>query len=235
MTSLAQTTATEREAEATGDPFPRLGGALCLDFVNTLYWRGDPARRDDRLSDYAALVAWSVHAAGVSQGAAAALLAEAARRPQAAREVLDRARRLREAILVTCTTAGRGDAASGDGHATLGVAALVLNEEVAIASARRRLSPPDAAALQAGEWQWQWMWDPEPAALDRPLWAVADSAATLLAAGAHVHVRSCANDACGWVFLDLTRNHSRRWCDMRLCGNRAKVRRHAQRHRRLAT
>ena len=45
-------------------------------------------------------------------------------------------------------------------------------------------------------------------------------------------IRECDGDTCGWLFLDTTRNHSRRWCDMRGCGNRAKVRRHRQKQRR---
>ena len=44
------------------------------------------------------------------------------------------------------------------------------------------------------------------------------------------HLRQCCGDNCGWLFLDSSKNHSRRWCDMRDCGNRAKVRRHRQKH-----
>ncbi|MGW5559426.1 CGNR zinc finger domain-containing protein [Micromonospora sp. NPDC003944] len=39
-------------------------------------------------------------------------------------------------------------------------------------------------------------------------------------------------EGCGWLFLDSTRNHSRRWCDPLDCGNRARVRAYVQRHRR---
>jgi len=47
-------------------------------------------------------------------------------------------------------------------------------------------------------------------------------------------VRICeatATDGCGWLFLDETRNRSRRWCSMKDCGNRAKARRHYRRRR----
>lgn len=43
-------------------------------------------------------------------------------------------------------------------------------------------------------------------------------------------LKRCGNPLCRWVFIDGSRNRSRRWCDMAACGNRAKV----ARHRRLA-
>jgi predicted RNA-binding Zn ribbon-like protein len=53
------------------------------------------------------------------------------------------------------------------------------------------------------------------------------SAAELLTSGPLERVRECpGDDTCGWLFLDTSRNGSRRWCDMRTCGNRAKARRH---------
>ncbi|GLZ29082.1 hypothetical protein Lesp02_12720 [Lentzea sp. NBRC 105346] len=44
-------------------------------------------------------------------------------------------------------------------------------------------------------------------------------------------LKRCADDACGWVFWDVSRNHSRRWCTMRVCGNRAKARRYTARQK----
>jgi predicted RNA-binding Zn ribbon-like protein len=61
------------------------------------------------------------------------------------------------------------------------------------------------------------------------LWPVLWSAARLLAAPELAHLRKCAAPNCGWLFVDTTRNRSRRWCDMRVCGNRDKVRRHRRR------
>jgi predicted RNA-binding Zn ribbon-like protein len=58
------------------------------------------------------------------------------------------------------------------------------------------------------------------------LWPVARSAADLLTSQEQSRVRECAASDCGWLFLDLSRNRSRRWCDMETCGNRTKARRH---------
>ena len=72
-----------------------------------------------------------------------------------------------------------------------------------------------------------WEWDRASSGLDRMLWPVSWSAAELLAHGPLGRVRECpGQDNCGWLFLDLSKNASRRWCDMRVCGNRAKARRH---------
>jgi predicted RNA-binding Zn ribbon-like protein len=44
-------------------------------------------------------------------------------------------------------------------------------------------------------------------------------------------LKRCAEHTCGWVFWDASKNHSRRWCSMRVCGNRTKSRRYATRRR----
>jgi len=60
---------------------------------------------------------------------------------------------------------------------------------------------------------------------EAPLWPIARSAAELLASEQVHFIRNCSSKTCQWLFLDTSKNHRRRWCDMKLCGNRAKVRR----------
>jgi predicted RNA-binding Zn ribbon-like protein len=74
-----------------------------------------------------------------------------------------------------------------------------------------------------------WEWEDDPAALDAPLWPVAHALGELLVCEPRERLRLCASQTCLWIFLDTTRNGRRRWCDMSVCGNRAKVR--AYRHR----
>ena len=67
---------------------------------------------------------------------------------------------------------------------------------------------------------------------ERVLWPVVWSAANLLTSRILERVGQCADDrGCGWLFMDLSRNRSRRWCDMKDCGNRDKVRRYYARKR----
>jgi predicted RNA-binding Zn ribbon-like protein len=67
--------------------------------------------------------------------------------------------------------------------------------------------------------------------LDRPLWTLARAAGDLLTGPELARVRRCGSATCASMFLDTSRNGSRRWCDMETCGNRAKARRHYSRAR----
>ena len=76
-----------------------------------------------------------------------------------------------------------------------------------------------------------WALKGEKKALERPVWLLARSAAELLTSAQLNRVRECGGVNCGWLFLDTSRNGSRRWCDMKSCGNRAKTQRHYKRKR----
>jgi predicted RNA-binding Zn ribbon-like protein len=76
-----------------------------------------------------------------------------------------------------------------------------------------------------------WDWACAEDALDRVLWPVVHDAAGLLTSQELKRVKKCADERCGWLFFDTSRNHSRRWCSMESCGNRAKARRHYERQR----
>jgi predicted RNA-binding Zn ribbon-like protein len=99
----------------------------------------------------------------------------------------------------------------------------VLNEELASAMARSQVVPTDEG--------FTWLWAQGGKALDCMLWPIARSAADLLTDGPLDSVRVCEGRGCGWMFLDTSRNRTRRWCDMKICGNRAKARRHQERAR----
>jgi predicted RNA-binding Zn ribbon-like protein len=77
----------------------------------------------------------------------------------------------------------------------------------------------------------QWQFDSSSDSLEAPLWPIARSAAELLASDQVGYVRACASKTCEWMFLDESKNHRRRWCDMTKCGNRAKVRRFYKRQK----
>ena len=77
---------------------------------------------------------------------------------------------------------------------------------------------------------WEWGGDVED--FNQIIWQVARSSAELLTSDQLSRVRVCEDDrGCGYLFIDTTRNHSRRWCSMESCGNRAKARRHYARQR----
>jgi predicted RNA-binding Zn ribbon-like protein len=188
-----------------------IGGALCLDFVNTVDPRHAPGRRE-YLDSYPALVAWGSHTGAIDADQAERLRQAAAAQPAEADRVLGRAIRLREALYPLFSQADRRRRPEPE---DLGV----LQAELARALASFRLSWSPAG--------FGWGWDQASSGLDRVLWPVAWSAADLLAQGPLERIRECPGQGtCGWLFLDLSKNASRRWCDMRVCGNRAKARRH---------
>jgi predicted RNA-binding Zn ribbon-like protein len=185
-----------------------LGGLLCLDFLNTVSWRGDRREPGERLTGYTELVYWASRVRILDAGSARRLLGSAKRQPATADAVLARAIELREA-LARLLSAGK-DRAHGD---------------VAIVNALLSAAPP-RVALRARNSCYAWTDEESEESLDSPLHPVVWSAADLLTSTQLRNVRSCAETRCGWFFLDASPGGNRRWCSMRECGNRAKARRH---------
>jgi predicted RNA-binding Zn ribbon-like protein len=185
--------------------------SLCLDFANTLSWRTS-GKPEEKLGSYAALVEWGRKAGIVSAREARAMLKAA----QTSTGVLQRAITLRESIYRTF-------AARAAGRRARPFDLAILNETVSEAMAHLRLVAERKAFV--------WRWPADSDAARRILWTVARSAAELLTSDHLGAVRVCSGAECGWLFLDLSRNRSRRWCAMSDCGNREKARRHYQRVR----
>jgi predicted RNA-binding Zn ribbon-like protein len=97
-----------------------------------------------------------------------------------------------------------------------------FNRELLEAPARRELIFDGDA--------YRWRLPAEVDSLDSLLWRLMWSAADLLASDRLAQVKVCAGEGCGWLFLDASRNQSRRWCSMADCGNRAKASRYYRRH-----
>jgi predicted RNA-binding Zn ribbon-like protein len=191
----------------------RRGGALCLDFVNTVDVHDGTPSYDDLQPGYMNLLTWAEWADVVSPEEARRLLRRARREARVAAEVRRRAVALREAIFRVTTALvaeGTPDPAS----------IATLEGEIRAASPHRHLQIHDGALA--------WRWSGEPV-LERVLWPVVASAeALLLSPDAH-RVRQCDSEACQWLFIDTTKNRSRRYCSATGCGNRERVRRFRQR------
>jgi predicted RNA-binding Zn ribbon-like protein len=197
--------------------FEFTGGELCLDFVNTVAHRTDGERRRDDLASFSDLLEWSRQAGTISAADHAVLKRAADRSPVAARRTLARAVALREAIYaaISAYCAGRSVPRS---------AIDTISRDAAIAASHRRI-----VTIAGSGSGFAWRWDATHARLDRAIWPLAWSAADLVTSARVNQVRECALETCGWLFVDTSRNQTRRWCDMRVCGNRAKVRRFYQR------
>jgi predicted RNA-binding Zn ribbon-like protein len=198
--------------------FEFVGGSVALDFANTLGGM-HTAPTHEHLVEYGDLVEFGRSAGTISPSQARHLAEEADRQPARASAVLRRAIALREAIW------GGFDAFAKGTRADPSDLDVIHREDLnALAHVRFAQSAGGGA-----DYEWS---DEIP--LERPVWAIARSAAELLRSKELTWVRECGSATCEWLFIDKSRNHSRRWCDMNDCGSEAKVRRFRQRQRRAA-
>ena len=193
----------------TGKELRLLGGAICLDFVNTVDTRLEPPR-EDFLPGFAELAGWGRHAGLLTASEKRAMLAESAAAPAAASVVHQRAIELREALYRLFRAPERPPP-----HAL-----AILNREL------QRAAANVSVERRKGKYELAWR---AQTVVDRLLGAIARSAADLLTSQRLEYVRECEGDGCGWLFLDTSKAHRRRWCSMAACGNRAKARRYRQR------
>ncbi|MFI5894433.1 CGNR zinc finger domain-containing protein [Actinoplanes sp. NPDC051513] len=183
------------------------GGAACLDFANTLDGRGTESP-EEYLHTYADLVSWGRYAGVLDESTARRLTGD---HPAVLRTAL----RLREAIFQVFVALGRGQAAPTDSLAT-------VQARYAEAMAVARLAPDGDG--------FDWRFDGDDPG--RAWWPLAVSAVRLLTAGPLDRVKVCAAEAgCIGLFVDTSKNRSRRWCTMDGCGVDAKVQRQARRRR----
>jgi predicted RNA-binding Zn ribbon-like protein len=188
-------------------PEDLVGGVAAIDFSNCVS-RLDSTAYTDR---YRFLLEWSRRRGSLDSAQVRRLSGEAERRPADLEEVAVRALQLARATCRILSGVACGRPPSAEDLA-------VLNWELSLALPRLRVEP--------GSRGFGWRWDADDSPLDRVLWPVARSAAELLVSEDLDRVKVCASDTCTWLFLDTTRNRQRRWCDMKVCGNREKARRH---------
>ena len=191
-----------------------IGGRLALDFVNT---KGDRLTDapNEHLPDYASFLAWAHHAGAVDGATPAASATKPPPLPGPPPRPSTRPSRYARRSTGMITERGRAPSAAD---------VTRVNEAFARASADPHLTFHDS------HYEIGWRCSDD---LTGPLDAIVRDAVHLLAApDESARVRSCESDSgCGWIFLDTTKSRTRRWCDMKVCGNRAKARRHYARRK----
>jgi len=197
---------------------PLIGGHISLDFANTASSR-TPGGKVERVHRFEDLLVWSERAGTATPAEVAALRAAARVDPTGAHRVLARALKFREALYRIFSATAAGQECQRPDLDT-------LNAVLQDALAHRALA---TTGVVTG-----WTWVHERSDLTRLLWPIALAAADLLTGSEVDRVKECGNSPCSWLFLDRSRNRSRRWCEMRDCGNRVKVRAFAARRRRGA-
>jgi len=189
--------------------FELIGGNVCLDFINTLDDR--PSTQPKELLKNFYELARFGEDTGILKPEELDFFYERVHLvPEEAADAMRRAIHLREALYAIFTA--------------------VMNRQTAPQLALNRLNANlhDAALhsrLVQVEGGLEWRFESMTSRCAAMLWPIARAAADLLASSDVALVRACSSPTCQWLFLDKSKNHHRRWCSMKQCGNRAKVRR----------
>jgi predicted RNA-binding Zn ribbon-like protein len=189
------------------------GGDLCLDFANTI---GSRPHGDEHLHSWLDLVVWADQAGLLEERAIPGLRERLEGEGRSTARAFLRALAMREGlyrIFGSMAAGGRPDPADLE----------AFNAALAVAMRDARVVPGDGNLT--------WGWSGPARSLDDLLRPVLRSAAELLVSSRQSDVRECASGTCSWLFLDGSRARRRRWCSMKVCGNRAKVRRYYGRRR----
>lgn len=192
--------------------FYRLGEKLCLDFVNTVGFHAGE-NPNEWLTNYERLALWGWEAGALKdKNKLESLLEHAESFPDKAQVILRQAIDLREAMYrIFCATVQNEPVQLAD--------MSILNSQLVRAT--------DFLKIECNEENEFFMiFNDDNDQLDSLLWPVVKSAVDLLTSHEINKVKQCEGGTCGWLFIDTSRNHSRRWCSMEECGNREKARRH---------
>jgi predicted RNA-binding Zn ribbon-like protein len=189
--------------------FQIIAGALCLDLINTLDSRAVPENQKELVPSYAELIDWAVQSGALPAVQGKVLVQAAGTHPREAADVYARAIELRECLYRIFTAVVENQKVQADDL-------CVFN--VYLGDALRHTE------LHTAQKGFRLGWAQDSLQLDSVLWPIVRSASELLTSDDLKRVRECGAGTCRWLFVDHSKNHSRRWCDMKVCGNRIKAR-----------
>jgi len=192
---------------------PSLGGDLSLDFVNTVHDRHEEPLRN-LLQNYLDLVVWVYSADAITNSQKERLLNKGRENQTKANQVYKDALQLREALYdFVATMINRGDISP--------VNLQMINQWLSRAFSNLELTQLSGHFVLN--------WNAENFELESVLWPIIRAFSDLVVSEDRKRIKQCGN--CGYLFVDNSKNKSRRWCSMEICGNRVKARRYAKKSR----
>lgn len=198
--------------------FQLVGGHPALDLVNTLDWRFRPSGSEELLNDYADLLRFSEQSGLITPSE----VRKFATGDQARKKrILSSTKKLRECLASILYAIVDGQAPAIDNVKTLSAFARTIRRSEDLAWCDSRL-------------RWKANRDRTNVS-DTPFRKLASAALDLVTSEEINKLSACSNPECRWLFLDGSKNNRRRWCDMKLCGNRIKARRYRGRQRAAAS
>ncbi len=198
---------------AVKSSFQLVAGHAVLDLVNTLDWRFRDTGPEELLKEYDDLLRFAEQSKVLSARQARHLRRTASSR--ASTHILQSAIELREALAQVFYD--------------------LLEQRSPSATSLKTLETFFEQARNQQKLQWnssaiEWTWSGSEDDPAFPLWTLSAAASALITSETMQHLRACDSPECRWLFLDTSKNHTRRWCDMKLCGNRMKARRFKAQH-----
>jgi len=196
-------------AKPNSAPFQLVTGHPVLDFVNTLDWRFRASGSEELLNHYADLLRFTEQSGLLTSSEVRKLATGDLVRKK---RILSSTKKLRECLASILYAIAAGQAPQIEDVRTLSTFARTVRETQDLEWCVSRL-------------QWKAV-KHRTNALDSPFRKLASAALDLLTSGELNKLCACSNPECRWLFLDGSKNKARRWCDMKLCGNRIKARRY---------
>ena len=194
-------------------PFELIAGHPALDLVNTLDWRFRDHGPEELLPSYNDLLRFSAQSELVTVKQVRQIVRTTTE--SAAADALVACRELREAAADVLYAAVDDRTPGGSQIKSLDRFFKEAREHQRLAWSGSRLV---------------WEWPASECVAELPFWMLSLSTAHLLTSGDMGRLRACEKPDCRWLFLDTSKNHTRRWCDMKICGNRMKARRFKATH-----
>ena len=193
--------------------FELIGGHVALDLVNTLDWRFRDGGAEELLTSYSDLIRFVEQTGLMQAGVARRLLRNDPKGK--AEKIVAAVRELREAAASILYAAVNGQNPQASWVRELGdfFRDAAKQEHLCWNGSKLVRELPQTAA------------QPE-----FPLWLLSLTVAEFMTSEQIHQLRECGNPECRWLFADTSKNHTRRWCDMKICGNRMKARRYKAQH-----
>ena len=189
---------------------PFLGGDLSLDFVNTVHDRHEEPLRD-LLQNYLELVTWVYSANAINDSQKEKLLQKGLENQTEANQVYKDSLQLREAFYDFILNLINQDETSSANI-------QLINQRVSRVFSNLELTQLEGRFVLD--------WKAESFGLESVLWPITRAFADLVTSEDISRIKKCPN--CGYLFVDNSKNKSRRWCSMEICGNRVKAQRFAK-------
>jgi predicted RNA-binding Zn ribbon-like protein len=194
--------------------FELIGGHPAVDLINTLDWRFRENGPEELLASYSDLLRFAEQSDLLTAKQVRQITRGAPDRVAA--DALVSCRELREAAAEVLYAAVDDRTPAASQIKSLDRLFKEARERQRLIWSRSRL---------------HWEWPASECGPELPMWLLALRTARLLVSDDMHRLRACENPDCRWLFLDTSKNHTRRWCDMKICGNRMKARRFKAQHR----